>query len=116
MGFTLGTCAMIHASSVSNRRELGSLERSYSAAQAETIDQRLVACRIRLLQIVEQLAALIDHLEQSPTGVMVARVRGEVLGEPFDACRQQGYLDLRRTRVVCAAAVFGDDSGLLLGR
>src|SRR5262245_40197732 len=115
MGFTLDTCAMIHASSVSIPREGENLERSYSAAQAETIDQRLVACRIRLLQIVEQLAALIDHLQQPASGVMIARVRGEVLGKPFDARRQQRNLNFGRTRIVCAAAVFGDDAGLLLG-
>src|SRR5262245_12278106 len=107
---------MIHDSSVSNPREMRDLERSYSAAQAETVDERLVACRIRLLQIVEQLAALIDHLEQSPAGVMVARVCGEVLGESLDACRQQRDLDLRRACVVRAVAVLRNDSGLLLGR
>src|SRR5262245_24791663 len=116
MGFTLNTCANERRFERVESRRRGRANRSDSAAQAEAADQRLVATRIRLLEIVEQLAALIDHLEQPPTGVMVARMRTEMLGEAFDARGQQCNLHLGRARVVRAAAVLRDDSGLLLRR
>src|SRR5579863_10243435 len=52
-----------------------------SAAQAETLDERLVALLIRLLEVIQQLAALVHHLQQPTTGVMILLMIVEVIAQ-----------------------------------
>jgi hypothetical protein len=66
-----------------------------SSAQAETRDEIAVAIDIFALEVVEELAALADHLQQASTGVVVVNMSLEVIGQILDAGRQQRYLDLR---------------------
>src|SRR5262245_24618421 len=51
------------------------------AADAEALDQRLVARLVLALDIVEQAAALADHLQQATAGVVVRLVGLKVLGQ-----------------------------------
>src|SRR6478735_3909849 len=84
-----------------------------SAAEAEALDDGAVALDLRLLQVVEQAAALADQEQQATTAVVDVLVRLEVLGEVRDAVAEQRDLDLRRTGVTLGQGVLGDD--LLLG-
>src|SRR5690349_6505027 len=86
---------------------------SRSAAEAEALDDGAVALDLRLLEVVEQPAALADEQQQATTAVVVVLVRLEVLGEVRDAVAEQRDLDLGRTGVALGDGVLGDD--LLLG-
>src|SRR6185312_7400976 len=85
------------------------------AAQAQTLDQGLVAAGVRLLQIGQQAATLVDHLEQATARVVILVVLGEVLGKMLDACRKQGDLDFRRAGIAGSATVIGNDLAGLFG-
>src|SRR5262245_44200492 len=54
--------------------------RNKSSANAELLDQILVARFVRETQIMEHLAALRDKLEQPTTGVVVINVSIDMLG------------------------------------
>ena len=51
------------------------------AAQTELLDKLAVAVLVLGLQVVKQLAALVDHLQQTLTAVVIFLVLTEVLGE-----------------------------------
>src|SRR5690242_3243475 len=85
-----------------------------SVAQAEALDERLVALLVGLLEVIQQLAALVHHLDQPTTGVMVLLVVVEMGGEAVDAGRQQRHLHFGRAGVFGVAAVGGDDFLFLL--
>src|SRR5262245_35415696 len=65
-----------------------------SAANAELLDQMLVAALVGALEIIEQLATLRDELEQAAPRVVVFHVRLEMLREVVDAFRQDRDLHL----------------------
>src|SRR5436190_17056542 len=67
--------------------------------KTQALDQRVVALAVPGLEIVEQTAALADHLEQAATRMVILGVALEVLGEIGDAFAQDGDLNLRRARV-----------------
>src|SRR5687768_17012785 len=83
------------------------------APETQAADQLLIAALVALLQIVQQLAALVHHLEQPTTRMVVFLVTREVFGELIDPRRQQGNLDLGRARIGRTATVLRDDFGLL---
>src|SRR6185437_6297833 len=88
-----------------------------SATQAETADQRLVALGVLALQVTEQAAAMVDHLQKATTRMMVLLVRLEMVGQLLDARGQQRDLHLRRTGVGrCAAVILDDLAGLFGGK
>src|SRR5215218_6724613 len=87
-----------------------------SAPQSEARDHFLVALRCRALEIVEELATLVHHLQQPAARSVIALVSSEVLAELVDTCREQRDLHLRRARVVRVASILLDDSALLVGR
>ena len=62
--------------------------------------------------VVQQAAALADHLEEAAAGVVVLLVDLEVLGELSDALGEDGDLDLRGTGIRLVRAVGFDDGGL----
>jgi len=77
-------------------------------AQAEACDEVLVTRRILSLQIIEQLASLIDHAKQTTAGVMVFLVIGEMGSELIDTRRQKSNLNLRRASVGSSPTIFLD--------
>src|SRR5579871_3142760 len=79
-----------------------------SAAQAQARNQRFVALDVLRLHIVEQAATLRHHLDHAAAGMIVLGVGLEVLGEVGDALRQDRDLHLRRTGVIVAGRVLGD--------
>src|SRR4051794_30191477 len=85
------------------------------AAQAEALNQLLVAADILALQVVEQAAALTDHDQETTTAVEVLLVGLEVFGQVADALGQDGDLDFRRTGIALTGLVFLDDFLLAFG-
>src|SRR5438034_5702499 len=84
------------------------------APQPEALDQRPVALYVLPPEVLEQAAALANHLEQATPGVMVLFVGPEVLGQLLDALGQQGDLNLGRAGVGLAPPIIADQRGLLL--
>ena len=77
--------------------------------QAEPLDQLAVTVVVFRLQIVKQLAALVDHLQKALTAMVIFLVLTEVLGEFCNSLGKQRDLDLGGTGVALAARVLGDD-------
>ena len=59
-----------------------------SATQAESLDELGVAAGVLFLQVVEQATALIDHADQSATGVVIFPVLFEVALKGIDISRE----------------------------
>ena len=78
----------------------------------ESRDDGTVSLDIYLDQVVEQRAALTDHLEEAAAGVMVLLVDLEVLGEVVDALCEQSDLYLGRACVTLVSSVLLHDSSL----
>src|ERR1700675_3059777 len=78
-------------------------------AQAKLLDQLVIFAGILALEIIEQLAALVDHFKQAAPGVMILHVRLEVVGKSVDAGREQRNLNLRRPRVARRPLMLLDD-------
>src|SRR5688500_5440349 len=83
--------------------------------KTQIVDQRAISLQIRLLEVVQQTAALADHHQQPATAVVILLVRAEVIGELVDPLRQQSDLDRRAAPVVLVQLVLLDD-GILVGR
>src|SRR5882672_171561 len=84
-----------------------------SAPEAQTFDDGLIFFGGSRLEIVEEFAALIDHLEKAAAGSVIALVGTEVLAESVDALGQECDLHFRRPGVIGAAPIFRDDARLL---
>src|SRR5690606_25578198 len=84
------------------------------AAQTQLFDDRLVAGDIAVLQIVEQPAALTDHLQKALARVVVFLVGLEVLGQVGDALGEDRNLNFRRTSVALALRVVFNERGFAL--
>src|SRR5688572_3915184 len=69
------------------------------AANPEASDQIAVARLVFALHIIEQAAALADHLQQTATGMVVALMGLEVLGEVGDPLGQDRDLHVRRAGI-----------------
>src|SRR5689334_8791139 len=89
--------------------------RNKSSANTELLDQVLVARFIGATQIIEELAALAHHLEQSTTRVVVLDVGLEMLGEIVDALGQDRHLDFWRTGISGLFGIGLDYFGLAAG-
>ena len=77
-------------------------------------DEGTIALDVLLGQIVQQAAALTDHLVQAPAAVVVVGVYLQVLGELIDPLGEDGDLNLGGTGVGFVGAVGLDDGGLLI--
>src|SRR5690606_21102468 len=81
----------------------------FLAAQAELLDQGLIATLVLALQVVEQAAALRNQSEQTTTGMVVLLVVLEVLGQVADALGKDRHLDFRRAGVALGGREFLDE-------
>jgi len=90
------------------------LRRVCLTAQPETLDNVLILLRLTGLEVIEELAALVDHLHESATGRVVRRVRGKVLPETGNTLGEQRDLNFRRTRVLGIPAELGNDCSFSL--
>lgn len=71
------------------------------SAQTESLDDGAIACDVAVVEIVEQSTTLTDEDGQRASCVVVLVVLLQVLGEVFDAIREQCNLAL------CATCVSG---------
>ena len=76
-------------------------------------DNVLISFVVFLLEIEKQAATLVDHGQQTATGVSIFLVRFEMLGEFGDLFGQKSHLNFRRTGVPFADRKLFDD--VLLG-
>ena len=84
-------------------------------ANAELIDDALVARLVGALEVIEQLAALRDHLEKAAPRVIVLHVCLEVIGQSVDPFGQDRHLNFGRTGVARLGGIRLDDFGLAAG-
>src|SRR6186713_2923096 len=87
-----------------------------SLAQAEFLDQRLVAVGVAPLQVVEQPAPARHHAQQAAPRMVVLQVILEMVVEAVDARGEQRDLHLGRAGVAVGALVVGDDLRLFGSR
>src|SRR5688572_13841946 len=74
-------------------------------AQSKALDHRAILVRVFALQVIEELAALADHLEQAATRMEILDVRLEVLRQAVDALGEERNLDFGGAGVVSGALV-----------
>jgi hypothetical protein len=78
-------------------------------AQAKLLDQLVILPVVLSLEVIEYLATLAHHLQQSAPRMMVLDVRLEVVGQPVYPGRKQGDLHFGGTRIAGCALVLPDD-------
>jgi hypothetical protein len=83
-------------------------------ADAESLNNGLIALGIVSLQVIEQATALANQHEQAASGAMVFLVRLEMLGQLTNALAQQRNLDFRTARVGLVRTVRVDNGLFLL--
>ena len=76
-----------------------------SEAQAEVRDDAAMFRDVGSLQVVEEAAALADHLEEAAAAVMVLAVGAEVLSEVAASLGEDRNLHVGRARVGLVLAV-----------
>ena len=76
-------------------------------------DQSTVTVDILLCQIVQHLAALTNHHQQTTAGVVVMLVHAQVIGQLVDASGQDSDLNLGGTGIAFVSCVLQDNLGLL---
>src|SRR5690349_14686336 len=95
-------------------RSWGTTEAPDLAAQTEVGDQLGVAVLVGLLEVVQQLAPLVDHLQEATARVVILLVRFEMRREAIDALAQQRDLDFGGAGIGLATAVLLDHNLFLL--
>ena len=72
-------------------------------------DQGTVTVDVLVGQIVQHLAALTNHHQQTTAGVVVVLVYTQVIGQLVDSGGQDGNLDFGRTGVALVGSILQDD-------
>src|SRR5690606_38505701 len=85
------------------------------AAQAELLDQSLIAALVGLLQVIQERPARGHELEQPATRVVVLLVGLEVFRQVRDALRHDRHLHLGAAGIGFAAGVVADYVSFTLG-
>lgn len=78
-------------------------------SQTELFDDGTVTGDVLLLEIVEKVSSVTDHLQKASSRVMVVVVGAQMLGERVDTGGQNGDLNLGRTGVAFVRMVLFDD-------
>src|SRR5258708_39117235 len=81
--------------------------------QPEVLDDLTVPVDVRPLHVVQQAAAVPDHLQQPAAAMMVFLVSPEVLGEVVDPLGEQGDLDSRGAGVRLVLLVLLERRGVV---
>ena len=81
-------------------------------SDVELFDDRTIAIDIDLNQVVEQITSVTYHLKQTAAGMMIIRVRLQMLGKLIDPSSQDCDLDFRRTGILLMQLV-SLDNGIL---
>ena len=83
-------------------------------AEAESLNNRLVALGIVFFEVVEQAATLADQHEKTTARAMIFQVRFEVVRQLTNAFAQQSDLDFRTARISGMRPVLINEGFLLL--
>src|SRR4029453_815099 len=78
-------------------------------AQDELLDEGAVSLDVLSLEVVEETPSLAPELEEPTAGIVVLRVRPQMLGQVVDPSGEEGNLSLCRTSVGSTPTVFLDD-------
>ena len=81
-------------------------------SESELADDRAVTLDVNLLQVVEQVSSVTDHLLQTAAAVEVLLVGLQVRGQVVDAGGQNCDLNLRRAGVSFVHSVLFDEAEL----
>jgi hypothetical protein len=83
-------------------------------SQFKRLDELGITLMVALAEIIQQTAALADHLEQATARMMILRKGLKVASQFIDAAREQGDLNFRATRVASFAGEFLHDFCILV--
>ena len=86
------------------------------SAQAQTLNQILIACIIAVFHIIEKTATLADQFQQTAARVIILRMGFEMLSQIGNAFRQNGHLDFGRTCVAVTCGIFFNQRSFALKR
>jgi hypothetical protein len=84
------------------------------AAQAQPAYEAPVTFDVLLLQVLQEPAALANHLQETPPRMEIVFVLAHVLGHVPDTAGEQRNLYLRRTRVAVVGRILPDYFVLIL--
>jgi len=87
----------------------GDAPRRRLLSQTEIRDQLPISTCVLPAQVVQQPAAAADHLEQTPTGMVILPVRGEMVGKSGDPGGQHRDLHLGGSNIAFVTAMPPDD-------
>ena len=96
------------------RRKLPSKTNGLLLAEAESLNNRLVALGVVFFEVVEQATPLADQHEKTAARAMVFQVRFEVVRQLTNAFAQQSDLDFWAARIGGVRSVLINDRFLLL--
>jgi hypothetical protein len=85
-----------------------------SATKPQSLDELLVLLGLGRFQIIEELAALIDELDQPAPRRMIAFVSREMLTQSVDPLREERNLNFRGARIGCITTELRDDPAFFL--
>ncbi len=88
------------------------MKRVTKHSDAQLSDDRTIPLDVHLHQVVEQVTALANHLQQATTGVVVLLVGTQMIGQIVDALGQNGDLHLGGAGVAFMHSVFLNNCGL----
>ena len=77
-------------------------------ADAELLNDGLVAFGIGFSEVIEQAATLAHHHEKTPPGGMILLMGLKMFGQLTDPGAEDGDLDLRGTGIVLGSTVVGN--------
>ena len=80
--------------------------------KAQFSDDGTVPLNVLLLEVVEQVSSVADHLQQAAAGMMVLFVDLHMLGQVVDPFSQKGDLHLGRTGIPFMLGILLDNSVL----
>jgi len=96
------------------RRKLPFKTNGLLLAEAESLNNRLVALGVVFFEVVEQATPLADQHEKTAARAMVFQVRFEVVRQLTNAFAQQSDLDFWAARIGGVRSVLINDRFLLL--
>lgn len=80
-------------------REYADRDREFLFSQFERLNELAVALGVRLLEIIEETAALTDELQKTSFGVVIFDVSREVSVEVIDSLSDEGDLGFSGARI-----------------
>jgi hypothetical protein len=83
------------------------------AAEAETLDELLVALFVLALEVVEEVTTVLNLTEKTMTRAVVLLVSLEVSGKSFNLLGENSYLNFARSGVTVMALIFVTDGGFV---